>query len=127
LLRGHIQLMLQERYREITVILHENRTLRGKYRAYVDARKKRYIHLIRQILTELVQKYPGRTIDPRIGTFAVLGMVNWLYQWYRSDGPIPQDQLAEQFTSLFLHGFLGNGEPTTLEIANLSLVRRREP
>lgn len=125
LLRGHIDLILQSRFREITVILHENRTLRGSLRAHVDARKKQYIHLIREILTALRRAHPGAGIDPRLGTFAILGMVNWLYQWYRPGGAISQELLAEQFTELFLNGFLGGANPRTTGAGTLKLVGRQ--
>jgi TetR/AcrR family transcriptional regulator, cholesterol catabolism regulator len=107
LIRAHIQLILQSRFREITVILHENRTLKGTMRAQVDARKKRYIQLLEDLLEELRRQRPEAGVSPRVGAFALLGMINWLYQWYRPTGAIPQDELADQFTRLFLNGYLG--------------------
>lgn len=106
LIRKHIQLLLQNRSREITVILHENRTLSGRLSSHVNARKKQYIGLIQEILIQLRHDHPESAIDPRVGTFALLGMLNWLYQWYRPGGSISREQLADQFTALFLNGFL---------------------
>ena len=34
-------------------------------------------------------------------------MINWLYQWYSTDGPIKQDELAQVYTDFFFRGLLG--------------------
>ena len=40
-------------------------------------------------------------------TFAMLGMINWIYQWYRPGGRLDEDTLADALTDLFLGGILG--------------------
>jgi TetR/AcrR family transcriptional regulator, cholesterol catabolism regulator len=117
LIRAHIQLILQSRFREITVILHENRTLKGNMRIQVDARKKRYILMLEDILGDLQRRRPHAGVSPHVGAFALLGMINWIYQWYRPSGTVSPEELADQFTRLFLNGYLGvepkRGRPHT--------------
>jgi hypothetical protein len=48
-------------------------------------------------------------ISPRLATFALLGMVNWLYQWYQPQGPTKQEDLTDDFVSFFFRGLLENG------------------
>jgi hypothetical protein len=31
-------------------------------------------------------------------------MINWIYQWYKPDGPLTGEALARQFTDIFFHG-----------------------
>jgi len=106
LVKSHIRLILQKRFHEITVILHENRTLHGKSLMEVNLRKKKYIHFLEEILTDIRKNNPGGTIQPKMGTFALLGMINWLYQWYDTKGAVSQEVLSEQYTELFLGGYL---------------------
>jgi AcrR family transcriptional regulator len=105
---GHIDLIVRARDLEITVILHENRSLKGALRKKINARKKAYIEMLEQLIAE-VQKQGTREplISPRIAAFALLGMINWLYQWYDSEGPIRQDQLAQVYLDFFFRGLLG--------------------
>jgi AcrR family transcriptional regulator len=105
---GHIDLIVRARDQEITVILHENRSLSGPLRKKLNARKRRYIdHLVD--LIRRVQEQSGRPpqVAPRLAAFALLGMVNWLYQWYSSEGPVKQDELAQVYTDFFFRGLLG--------------------
>jgi AcrR family transcriptional regulator len=105
---GHIDLVVRTRDLEITVILHENRSLKGELRRMINARKQAYIHLLEQAIAEVQgpTSTPPR-ITPRLATFALLGMINWLYQWYRPDGPVKEAELAATYVDFFFRGLLG--------------------
>jgi AcrR family transcriptional regulator len=105
---GHIDLIVRARDLEITVILHENRSLKGALRKRINARKREYIDYLEGLIRE-VQEQEG--LKPQLPTaltaFALLGMINWLYQWYHTEGPVKQADLAEYFVDFFFRGLLG--------------------
>lgn len=105
-LKGHVLLVTRDRPKEITVILHESIALKGRYRDRIDARKKRYIKFLEKTFRDLVKSGRARRIDPSVATFAMLGMINWIYQWYRPDGRLDENALAESMSDLFLLGVL---------------------
>jgi Tetracyclin repressor-like, C-terminal domain len=43
--------------------------------------------------------------------FGLLGMCNWLHTWYRPDGPLTPDQIADVFVSLLERGYLADRAP----------------
>jgi AcrR family transcriptional regulator len=105
---GHIDLIVRARDQEITVILHENRSLRGALRKKINARKKQYIHFLEEMISHVQEQAGGkRQMPPRLAAFALLGMVNWLYQWYRAEGSIKQNELSQVYADFFLRGLLG--------------------
>lgn len=108
LIRRHIAVVLSERDREITVMLHENHPLPPSLRKRINARKKDYVHFVENLIAE-VQRGRGSTanITPRAAAFALLGMINWIYQWYRPEGPLDEEGLVRQYTEIFLKGALG--------------------
>jgi len=105
---GHIDLIVRARDQEITVILHENRSLRGALRKKINTRKRAYIQLLEEMIAK-AQEQAGAPplISPRLGAFALLGMINWLYQWYRPEGAIKQHELAQAYAEFFFRGLLG--------------------
>ena len=105
-LRGHVLLVTRDRPKEITVILHESNALKGRYRDRINARKKRYVKFLEKTFRELVKSGVARRIDPSAATFAMLGMINWIYQWYRPGGRLDETALAETLSDLFLGGVL---------------------
>jgi len=99
---------VRARDQEITVILHENRSLSGPLRKKLNARKRGYIDYLIDLIGR-VQEQSGRQpkVPPRLAAFALLGMINWLYQWYSPEGPFKQDELAQVYTDFFFRGLLG--------------------
>ena len=106
LIRLHIQLVLRARDREITVILHENHPLPPGLRKRVNARKKEYIHYLEQLIMEVQRARKSKNVSHRAAAFALLGMVNWIYQWYRPDGALNEEELVRQYTEIFFAGAL---------------------
>lgn len=111
-LRGHVLLVTRDRPKEITVILHESNALKGRYRDRINARKKRYVKFLEKTIRELVKTGKARRVDPSLAAFAMLGMINWIYQWYRPGGRIDEHALADALADMFLWGIL---KPRTAE------------
>jgi TetR/AcrR family transcriptional regulator, cholesterol catabolism regulator len=111
LIRLHIEVVLSPRDREITVMLHENHPLPPTLRKRINQRKKEYVHFVESLITE-VQKEAQRSrnvkgaVSPRAAAFALLGMINWIYQWYKPEGELQANSLIPQFTELLFGGIL---------------------
>jgi len=105
LIRRHIEVVMSVRDREITVMLHENHPLPPAMRRRINARKKDYVHFVESLIDE-VQR--GRSLQgsvkPRAAAFALLGMINWIYQWYRPAGALDEENLVQQYTEVFFGG-----------------------
>jgi TetR/AcrR family transcriptional regulator, cholesterol catabolism regulator len=105
LIRLHIEVVLSPRDREITVMLHENHPLPPALRKRINTRKKEYVHFVENLIAEVqrVRQAKG-AVTPRAAAFALLGMVNWIYQWYKPEGDLQTHNLVPQFTDLVLGG-----------------------
>ena len=105
LIRLHIEVVLSVRDREVTVMLHENHPLPPSLRKQINMRKKEYIHFVEGTIAD-VQKQKGskNTVTPRAAALALLGMINWIYQWYKPEGRLQAHDLIPQFTELLFAG-----------------------
>ncbi|MFZ0321968.1 MAG: TetR/AcrR family transcriptional regulator [Candidatus Sulfotelmatobacter sp.] len=109
LIKLHIELVLSPRDREITVMLHENHPLPPGLRKRINARKKEYVHFLEQLMTDVQNKVrrsqggKGK-VSSRAAAFALLGMINWIYQWYKPEGDLQAQNLIPQFTELIFGG-----------------------
>jgi len=108
LIRLHIEVVLSEEDREITVMLHENHPLPPALRRKINGRKKDYVHFVENLVAD-VQRQRNATsqVTPRAAAFALVGMINWIYQWYRPDGSLTGDALVRQYTDIFFRGAVG--------------------
>jgi AcrR family transcriptional regulator len=111
LIRLHIEVVLSPRDREITVMLHENHPLPPALRKRINTRKKEYIHFVESLIAEVQTKAQRSrsakcAVSPRAAAFALLGMINWSYQWYKPEGDLQTNNLVPQFTDLVFGGIL---------------------
>ena len=105
LIRRHIAVVLSERDREITVMLHENHPLSPSLRRRINARKKDYVHFVENLIAEVQRaRGVGDAVTPRAAAFALLGMINWIYQWYQPAGALNEEALVKQYTEIFFRG-----------------------
>ena len=104
-IRLHIEVVLSVRDREVTVMLHENHPLPPSLRKQINQRKKDYIHFVEGLIAE-VQKQKGTkgTVSARAAALALLGMINWIYQWYKPEGRLQAQDLIPQYTELLFAG-----------------------
>src|SRR6267142_1177417 len=105
LIRLHIEVVLSVRDREVTVMLHENHPLPPSLRKQINARKKDYIHFVEGVIAD-AQKQRGTKgiVTARAAALALLGMINWIYQWYKPEGRLQAQDLIPQYTELLFAG-----------------------
>jgi AcrR family transcriptional regulator len=90
--------------KEVTIILHEHATLTGQARSQINARKKRYVRFLEASFAEAIRAGRLRPVNPTVAAFAFLGMVLWIYKWYRPDGVIKEDALAKEMLDVMFGG-----------------------
>ena len=104
----HLRLVLQERNLEVTGLLHECKTLSTADRNKINRRKKQYVRIATDIIAEVAKKYNLANIDPKLAAYALLGMLNWTYQWYKPSGSNTREEVVATFQQIFLQGILGS-------------------
>jgi AcrR family transcriptional regulator len=94
---------------EMKVLSHEAESLRGDLYTHVSTRKDKYTKLARQILREVQESQETKDpIDLTVATYALFGMMNWIYNWYDPQGKLQVSELAGNVMRLFLNGFKAN-------------------
>jgi AcrR family transcriptional regulator len=93
---------------EMKVLSHEADSLAGEMHEHVSGKKQEYTRLVRRILSEVqqAQKGVGPKVDLTVATYALFGMMNWIYNWYDPRGPLSVNELVDNITRLFLSGLL---------------------
>ena len=117
---------------EMKVLSHEADSLAGDLHAHVSNKKRQYTRLARKILSEMQHGAPneaavrpskrngqrrlngGRRMDLTVATYALFGMMNWIYNWYDPRGKLSVSQLVDNITQLFLAGFLARSDEASV-------------
>jgi TetR/AcrR family transcriptional regulator, cholesterol catabolism regulator len=102
-IRAHVATVAQ-RLDVLTVFLHERRALSSESLRRLRAYNKRYQDLFAGIIERGVREGVFRPVDCRVTMLALIGMCNSMAWWYRPDGRLAPDEIAEQFADLVLNG-----------------------
>jgi hypothetical protein len=77
-------------------------------RRQINARKKDYLHFVEHLVADMQRKQNTRSsVTPRAAALALVGMINWIYQWYKPQGTLSGDALVKQYTDIFFNGAVG--------------------
>jgi AcrR family transcriptional regulator len=103
----HLRLVLEERNLEVTGLLHECKTLSAADRGRINKRKKEYVRMTTRLISDVMKKYGVKDMNPKLAAFALLGMLNWTYQWYQASGSSRREEIVATFQNIFVQGILG--------------------
>ncbi|HEY7914044.1 MAG TPA: TetR/AcrR family transcriptional regulator [Blastocatellia bacterium] len=95
---------------EMKVLSHEANSISGELLKKVNAKKRQYVDLAMDLISEIGRQYRVEGVDVRVATFSLFGMMNWIYNWYNPRRDVDVAGLSQNMTRLFLTGFLGGRE-----------------
>ncbi|GGF10134.1 TetR family transcriptional regulator [Halobacillus andaensis] len=91
----------------LSVFYQESKYLKPEYEKQIKQKRDEFKDLILQVIIEGQQSgHFRKELPPSLTSMAILGMVNWMYKWYRRDGEYSIDEIADVFIDLILHSLL---------------------
>jgi TetR/AcrR family transcriptional regulator, cholesterol catabolism regulator len=70
------------------------------------ARQEKVVRLLQNILEQGILDGSLAIDDVKITSYAILGLCNWTYHWYKPGGRLTPEQIAEQCIRLLENGYL---------------------
>jgi AcrR family transcriptional regulator len=109
LVLNHIEYFLSHP-NEMRVLSHEEDALGEPYSEKVQAIKRRYYALAREIFDSVAAEGLAPGIHPRVAVLSLFGMMNWTYKWHKPGVDPDAAELTAAIVGLFLHGVLPSGQ-----------------
>lgn len=103
--RAHVD-VVSEQLDMLTILLRERHALSDAQQSVIDEKRVNYERLFQRILSEGVKSGDFRDVDVKMVSFAILGMCNWLYQWYSPRGRLSSAEIGDLFADLVEVGVL---------------------
>ena len=107
LLTGHIHGVLDDGFGSI---------LQTDLESFWPEQRKQYVGRrdqlergVRGLIEEGVRAGEFECDNVKLAGFAILGAVNWIPKWYRPDGPLHADEIADGMVDYFLRGLRRDG------------------
>ncbi|MBE0617135.1 MAG: TetR family transcriptional regulator [Proteobacteria bacterium] len=94
---------------EIKVLVEEKKSLRADLQLASRATESEILHLYKDALERCQASGLVRPLHLTTAAFGILGQINWLYHWYKPEGPLSIRELADQVVTLLFRGLLPSG------------------
>jgi hypothetical protein len=88
------------------IIIEDKRFLSGDLQKMAKEKEKAIFYLYKNNLQELQRMKRIREGDLAVATFGILGMINWLYHWYRPGKGISLEHIADRIVSILFFGLM---------------------
>lgn len=105
MIREYLQILV-ENIDLASVLLFEHRSLERKQRARHVPNRDKFEALWKDVLAEGVRAKLFKCENPALISRGLLGQLNWTITWFRTDGPLTIDEIADQYSDLLLNGLL---------------------
>ncbi|MCD6296045.1 MAG: TetR family transcriptional regulator, partial [Deltaproteobacteria bacterium] len=114
ILRNHVKNIIIQPLSMMCVFFTEENQLPEKEFRKIQEEKNKYNHIVEKIIEEGISLGIFRKTDSKLQAFAILGMCNWVYKWYKpGHNHFTADQIASHFISLLETGYL---KSTNIEV-----------
>ncbi|MDM0087937.1 MULTISPECIES: TetR/AcrR family transcriptional regulator [unclassified Variovorax] len=81
-------------------------------------------HQFRRLIADGVAEGSLAPCDPKMAAFMLAGALSWVGRWYRGDGALTPEQIADQGIALLLNGVLQRPAPAARKTASPPAAQR---
>lgn len=98
--------LLKTRRMEVKIYIEEQYQLPPRYRKKALKQHRQIYDIYYKKICELKKMKMLRDVDPTVATFSIFAAMNWAYRWFREDGTLSVEDVAEQIISIYFGGIL---------------------
>lgn len=95
---------------QISIFFTEMANLNPAYQEEINLRRRKYEENVAEVFQEGIRAGVLKKIDVLPTVYGIIGMCNWLYHWYKPDGRLKAEELAELYADMILQGILNTTE-----------------
>ncbi len=103
LVRAHVNLVASD-LAAAACYLNEWKLLGTERRAALKAKRDQYEAHFRHVIEDGVASGEFSPTEPKFASLFLLGALNWAHQWFRTEGPLSPDEVADRMADMILRG-----------------------
>lgn len=98
--------LIKEKRKEIKIYMEEQYQLPTTLRKESIKHHRQIYDIYHNKISEIHDKGLYREIDKTVTTFCIFAMMNWAYRWFRDNGRLSIEEIAEHIIRIFFNGIL---------------------
>jgi AcrR family transcriptional regulator len=102
-IKNHVQIITQN-INQSAVFLHEWRSLSEPRLGEFKQLRDKYENELKVIMEEGVNEDIFDNVDQKFATLTILSTVNWINEWYRPEGSMNAEEIAQKLSDFIMGG-----------------------
>lgn len=98
----------QEKKKEVKIYLDELYQLNQGLKTEISEQHRMIFEFYKKQFSDLEKLGLLRVTSKALASFACLSIINWSYRWFREDGELSIEQVANKLIDLFFYGILND-------------------
>jgi len=98
--------ILERKKKQVKVFVEDNDKLPLKMRLKIKEKEKEIYHLYSSQFKLLVEQGKAKDIEIPLITFSLIGMINWIYRWFKDDGSLDVRGVANRTIDILFSGVI---------------------
>lgn len=86
------------------ILFHDMEYLPEDKKRIILDKEKENVHQLRAFLVSLMDQGVIRRVNPTVMTFSLISSLHWLYFWFKPQGALSLEEVAQEIADLFLYG-----------------------
>jgi AcrR family transcriptional regulator len=86
------------------IVFEDGNFLSKKYQEILRKRQKEIVKIYKNKLKEIASVRKLKDINITVAKFSLLGIINWLYQWYNPKGKMSMEKIKENIIKIIFYG-----------------------
>jgi len=86
------------------IVFEDGNFLGNNYQKILRKRQKEIVEIYKNKLKEIASVRKLKDINITVAKFSVLGIINWLYQWYNPKGKMSMEKIKENIIKIIFYG-----------------------
>lgn len=102
-IKAHIKVITRN-INASAVFFHDWRHLSEPVLSEFKELRNKYENFFRSIISEGIEIGSFRNVDEKFTTLTILSALNWTYEWYRPDGKMSFEEIADNLSNILIQG-----------------------
>lgn len=104
--RAHI-LLGRSHHREFKFVTEDSRHLSEAHGEALRLHQRKVFSVYRDLIASILREQRVKGRDPSVAAFNTLAMINYVFNWYRSEGPKSLEEIADETAAFVVTGLIG--------------------
>jgi len=92
--------------KKVKILIEDKKSLGPELLNLVKNKEKAIYKFYYDILKEIKDQNKLREIEMTTAVFAIIGQINWLYHWYKPEGRLDIEEVAENIIDMVMFGLI---------------------